>query len=457
MAFHSNYAHAQSVWLVEKMTLPAELRVSKFAFLIFLSMVPRLIFMPISFHPWEAQTWFNVGYDVMTGKNPYVRFSELASETGRIYEYWAYPPFFIYILLPFYSLIYPYRPELAWVEDLSPPIEVTPFYANFTVKIPMLLFDFLSAIVIWKILTHLNKSLEERKKIVIIWLFNPLLITISSVWGHFDVVAVFFHLASVYMLMKKKYVVSSVLLTFSILTKPYTIVFLPLHIVYILTKEKRRIYESIRYVVISGVFGVTACLPFIVYGFSDFLNAAVFFHAGRIGGGISYTNVAWLGSHYFNWSHQLQLLYTQIPSFLLPLFLIFAYYYFYKNFGKFDIVTATLILFFGVYIFSKLINEPYTIWALPFFLLLYSKAKELRILYNVFWVIPLVFTSINVPFPNLLRPIIWQYLEPPNYLMSSFEFKYPLLFILGTAFILLCGLSLWKVMRTRGIAPLLSK
>lgn len=432
----------------------AELRVNKFVLLIFLSMVIRLIFMPITFHHWEAQTWFNVGYDVVTGKNPYVRFSELASETGKTYEYWAYPPFFIYILLPFYSLVYPYRPELAWVRNGFPPIAVTPFYANFIVKIPIVIFDYFSAIVIWKIFTHLNKSLEEKKKIVIAWLLNPLLIVISSIWGHFDVVAVFFQLASVYMLMKKNYVGSSVFLAFSILTKTYAILFLPLHIVYILAKEKRRIYESIRYLVISGAVGITACLPFIVYGFSDFLSAVVFFHAGRIGGGISYTNLAWLGSHYFHWSHQLQFLYTQIPSFLLPLFLIFAYYYFYKNFGKFDIVTATLILFFGFYIFSKLVNEPYTIWALPFFLLVYSQAKELKILYNAYWIIPLIFISINVPFTNLLRPIIWQYLEPPNYLMQ-FEFKYPIVFILGIAFIVVCALSLWKVMRE--ISPLLLK
>ena len=57
--------------------------------LLLLAIVIRLGVMPFTFHPWELQTWVNVGNDIQENRNPYDVASRL-SKTVAAREEEAY-------------------------------------------------------------------------------------------------------------------------------------------------------------------------------------------------------------------------------------------------------------------------------------------------------------------------------------------------------------------------------
>ena len=156
-----------------------------------LALALRLALMPWSFHPWEVQTWVNIGSDFYQGHNPYETGQELSMRVSSrdpsafgyrpSYEYIAYLPIWPLILYPSYLVIAPERIDFAFGAQMPPT--ASPL-AIFMLKVPIVFFDSAAAFVIF----HLCRRLGITKPWlgVWLWLFNPLVITISAIWGHFE-------------------------------------------------------------------------------------------------------------------------------------------------------------------------------------------------------------------------------------------------------------------------------
>ena len=92
----------------------------------------------------------------------------------------------------------------------------------FVLKLPYLLFDFLTLVVLLRFI----KKDKLKKKLALIWLFNPFTIALLYVFSNIDVVATFFLLYSVFILRKRTFV-AGLIMGLAASIKLYPIIALP--------------------------------------------------------------------------------------------------------------------------------------------------------------------------------------------------------------------------------------
>ena len=121
-----------------------------------------------------------------------------------------YPPFSIYIFWVFGKLAY----------------AIGPGSLDILIKLPQNLFDLATAYLIFRFVRSMYSFLPALGAMTI-YTFNPAIIFNLAVWGQFDSIYTFFMVASLYALMRSKYELSGGLFSFAILTKPQSVVLLP--------------------------------------------------------------------------------------------------------------------------------------------------------------------------------------------------------------------------------------
>jgi uncharacterized membrane protein len=383
----------------------------------FLGLALRLIFMPISFHRWEAQTWVNVGYDVLTGINPYTHFLNLPKIGSEYYGYWAYPPLFLYILLPFYKIIFPYRTPFMFIETTE--FTTMPLFVNLILKLPMLIFDIAIAFLLFYILKP--KGADAAIKGVALWMLNPLSIFITSIWGNFESIPIFFTLLSLITAKMAQTKLSATSLALGIAAKIYPATLLPL---YMLSAKKKLTYI---FTCIVAVFLV--CSPFLFADVNAFIFAVLKFHSERIGGCITFWAIAWL-----NWFPRDVFVLIQniffLVSFLVFQFLLYRKRSNNKSLEKLNVLNILYLLAF--ILSSKLVNEQYALWIIPFFIIYFSERK-VESWYYVYTIFPLFFIALNASLNYFFFGIHWH-----------FPFQYEILVVLGIAFYVLCFYIFYK-------------
>lgn len=121
-----------------------------------------------------------------------------------------YPPFNIHIFWVFGKLAQ----------------AIGPGSLPFLIKLPQNLFDLATAVLIFYFLRQ-RLSFKVSLAVMAIYAFNPATIFDLAVWGQMDSIYTFFMVASLVTLLRSKYELSGGLLCFAILTKPQSIVLLP--------------------------------------------------------------------------------------------------------------------------------------------------------------------------------------------------------------------------------------
>jgi Gpi18-like mannosyltransferase len=121
-----------------------------------------------------------------------------------------YPPFSIYIFWIFGKLAH----------------AIGPGSLDILIKLPQNLFDLATAYLIFRFVRSRYSFLIALGAMTI-YTFNPALIFDLAVWGQFDSIYTFFMVASLYALIRSKYEISGGLFSLAILTKPQSIVLLP--------------------------------------------------------------------------------------------------------------------------------------------------------------------------------------------------------------------------------------
>ena len=161
------------------------------------------------------------GYSIDT--NDFKYWYNIAANSGLHSFYdstWCdYPPFNIYIFWIFGNLAHAIG------------------HLDFLIKLPQNLFDLATAYLIFRFVRSRYSFLPALGAMVI-YTFNPAIIFNLAVWGQFDSIYTFFMVASLYAVMRSKYELSGGLFGLAILTKPQSVILLPV-LAYVILKNGR--------------------------------------------------------------------------------------------------------------------------------------------------------------------------------------------------------------------------
>lgn len=183
---------------------------------VILGLVIRELLAPWTGHPYDFEIWARLGFYMQSLGNPYrtlpyvpgVSFSPYPI-VGSI----SYPPLSAFIFASayrFYLLLG----------------EPSRFLYYFILKQPMLLADVGVAVMLARI-ALLNGSDGLAKRAFLVWIYFPLGIIISTLWGQLDPIALFLSLLSIYYFLTSKWLYSALTLGLGIYLKTVPLVFLP--------------------------------------------------------------------------------------------------------------------------------------------------------------------------------------------------------------------------------------
>jgi hypothetical protein len=230
----------------------------------------RLFLAPFLSHPFDMRVFMAVGAAVARGITPYGQYflPDLFAATPHPHLFGTvpgigYPPLWGLISGEMYSL--------------SSAIFQNNLYAYvLALKIPIIVAEIATAILIYNILkTQINE--RTASKAFLLFLFCPFIISVGTVWGMFDILAVFFALFSAYAL-QSNWKLSSVYLSISSLLKLFPLTLAPVYSL-ILYKSTHSWKEALKFLLFTvGLTVFFTFLPMILFNWpiSNLYNALVY-------------------------------------------------------------------------------------------------------------------------------------------------------------------------------------
>jgi predicted membrane-bound dolichyl-phosphate-mannose-protein mannosyltransferase len=163
---------------------------------------------------------------------------------GRFYQGWSdYLPGYLYILW-----------VLSFLSHILPSFPTVILY-----KLPAIFSDIGTGYLIYLFVSKL-KNRPWALFLSGLYLFNPAILSNSTLWGQVDSVPTFLFLLSIFFLPTHKST-SALLLAISTVTKPQAVLALPLYLYY-MWKEKWRPSSIVSYIVIGGITTLVLFFPF---------------------------------------------------------------------------------------------------------------------------------------------------------------------------------------------------
>ena len=313
---------------------------------------------------------------------------------------YSYPPVLLYIILTLFPIwlstsgyVFPPNPSSLWIHGLDVN-NIFERYRSFvpqslpTLDLLLKLPNIIASIGIAIVLSKFFADSKQKNTILLLWLFNPFIIYISAVWGLADALCAFLATLSVYFLLKKRNLLSSLILASAIATKLYPIFFVIPILIYLYKNQGKIAF--FKYLLFSLMFGALIFGSFFIFpGGSKLVSDLFLFRAspdmmgGNLFGGMTWMSVL----SFFSWEGNLP---------IFPLIFIPAYfginYLFWKRKNTFDsliiFLTCTILL---AYLSYTVVNPQYILWVLPFLLYLTFKRKYPRKLFIAFSLFPLIF------------------------------------------------------------------
>jgi hypothetical protein len=244
---------------------------SKLLVIIIIGLTIRLVLAPFTSYPFDVYIWYTISTQISNGGT--------IGTTGI-----GYIPMLYYTLVP---ISYTYSHLVTMVGIKPTPVTVFPVLVrreigspsplipvsvlpdplfNLLVKIPSIIADLFSALIIYDmILARFGKNAASNS--FILWFLNPMLVWISAVWGQYDSLPALFTLLSTYFMWKKKFYLSGITLAIAIGYKVYPIL-LAIPLFYYAYKTER----SGKKLILPLLVFVTALLllffPWIASGFN---------------------------------------------------------------------------------------------------------------------------------------------------------------------------------------------
>lgn len=341
--------------------------------LLILGAAIRLLPAAFTAHPTDIISWMTVGSSIFHGQNPYA-----LSSFGLVYP-------------PLWGLI-------CGVAYASFVITQSFFVFNFFIKLPIILADLALAEYIRKFV--LSKTGKERKskEAMILFLFNPVAIILSGIWGMFDSIPVFLVLLSTIFLYRRQYVRSSLIFGIAIAFKGfYPAMLLPLFLY--LVKDELKVRGLLQYLALSVIVPFVVSAPFLVANATSFFNMTVIHLEQRQLSNLTY----WFAIRLTFFQNQNLASFVSFVLFaiLFPL----AYIYLLKQ-AKLKIVTLSISqVILAFFLTSPTVNEQYLVWLLvPFVLYATIEGQRVKLFLYALTAIDTVFILANTG-PGFLSPL----------------------------------------------------
>jgi len=221
---------------------------------------------------------------------------------------YAYPPVWLYTILALFPIwlsnsefVFPADPASLWVHGVNVN-NIFESYRSFVPKtLPALdlLLKFpniLASIGIAILISKFFYDSKQKNAILFMWIFNPFIIFISAVWGLTDALCAFFAILAIYLLFKKRKMLSSLFLALAIATKLYPAFFVIPILNYLYKNQGRN--ACFKFLIFSMIFSGLIFGSFLILpGGFKFLYELFVFRASpdMVGqnsfGGMSWTNV----------------------------------------------------------------------------------------------------------------------------------------------------------------------
>ena len=351
----------------------------------------RLLMLPF-IHPWDGNTFHNLFAQLAAGQNPYVTFWDLTLEArarpmfgyAYWYEYYAYPPLLIYLYWPLAQLaaqVVPLTTHFYVSGQEAMTANVFPWAFLLLYKLPIWLADVSIMAMLW--------CRTRSVFAVALYGLNPLVLVVSGAWM-FDAIPAAFTLGAFLLFEREHYAWSGGVLALGFLAKFYPMFLLPVFFMALVWRRDARAFRLV------GAFAATSVL--LVLPFYPEILHAFAFNAGREGGGLSLFQLAqsWLKLHEQSLLNFQILLSPALGSVLLlgGMGLTYALLDRYRP----RLEHAVLLTLLAFLLFTKLVNEQYALWLLPFLALRYAEAgTAARVATHLLWAMPFAYMLVHVP------------------------------------------------------------
>ncbi len=309
----------------------------------------RAVLAPFFGHSWDMYVWIKSGEMFSSGVDVY----SVKNLTDFPWGFYAYPPVWLY-WLGFAHVVSGFYPSLG--------------FHVFVIKLPIILADLFVAVLVAKLAAETG-GLRYAGLASLLWLFNPLVIAISAVWGMFDSIAVALSLLGILLAHRRKYAAAAFALGVGGAVKLYPLfLMLPL-LIYMKMVERVSIKKSISVIVACAAGLIIPSAPYLAN--PGPLIEKLFYHFGNIGSFTYWTALSLISPP------------SAIPALSYGFFVAILYIVYrrsFRNYGPslFDLSQLTLVAFLAT---SAKVNVQYVLWVLPFLTLssLRSTSRELRL------------------------------------------------------------------------------
>ncbi len=301
------------------------------------------------------------------------------------------------------SIRYPYPPFWEIFLLALYPLETiirVPFY--YLIKIPPIIAD--GFIIIFIYLISLQQNITRKSALFrsLFYTISTVSILITSFHGQFDSITILFVLIAIYYLQlvnKYNLLISAFFLGLSAVTKPWTVILIPLFIFKIKSNQNRIVYLSVAFGVI-----LLSLAPYLIIDSKSFIRDVFFYSSTRDFGlavlldYFSINNVKYLESiNLFLKANS-----GQFGKLLLISGLLINYFWVFKN--KTSLLNSIVITLLVFYSLSTGIGAQYLFWVLPFLLVsnmfwtkFYSVFAAFAIMASYYWHNTNAFTIILNP------------------------------------------------------------
>ena len=399
----------------------------------------RLCVAPFTGHPCDMELWESFGQRfIVGGVNPYA-------------ISFAYPPPWILITGLMYSiyLLFPSAPLL-----------------SFILKLPIIIGDLLVGITLFNIVFHMTGDRRKAEQAIGLYMLNPYVIWISSIWGMFDSLPALCTLLAFMYFVDRKRGVSAIFLGLGIAFKYYPILLLPIVLLY--EWKHKRVNEAFRYFLYALMPLFVASAPFLVTDWKNFVG-----------------QVATVPLMIYRWPSTPASFFAFIYVFrdawpaLFDYFMVNSWLMNILSFGLFLAIyikitstlhrqnsaslprmlnTGFLTVLLAILFSSKMVCEQYFQWLVPFIILDYIIFNgENKRLFNILWLAFFIFFIINVPFYNFVLDVQKREYSYTLFLKSVvdwYEYSVPgickstTLFALGITISITCAWYIYRLLKS---------
>jgi len=260
-----------------------------------------------------------------------------------------YPPFYIYIL---WAIGFLYKSFISFSFDIDSPV--------FTIllKMPAIFADIATALLIFLIVRKYG-SFRLAFIAMISYAFNPAIIYNSAIWGQVDSVYTLFFMLALMLFVSGRQMLSGVFMALAILTKPQSLVLVPLFALVMIKKNSP--LDLAKIASVSSAAFVVVALPFyldtsILELFKLYFNSYIQYPFNSLNA----LNIwAFEGMFLPDDTQFLFMTYRMWGYLLFGLVFMYVSYFILKNKDDKSIYIACAILFFAFFMFFTRIHERY--------------------------------------------------------------------------------------------------